>query len=443
MGGNIAKRSMKNMSTFQLVLTGVFAAFIVIGVIFFAVYRGGSSGPTAQVTVWGTLSDTQFRQIEEAAGILDDTSLDVAYVEVNESTFDNDFINALASGRSPDLVFITQDSLLKHRNKLSVIPYDSYPERTFRDNFITEGELFLTSDGAIGIPFMVDPLVMYWNRTHFSNASLTTPPKSWSEIFELTDALVIKDAALNIGRAAISFGEYSNVENAKEIISAIIMQAGSPITKKDEGVIRSVLAEKFNQSITPAEAALKYYTEFSDPVKRFYTWNRALPNSKDFFAAGDLSIYFGFASEIRDINAKNPNLNFDVAVIPQSRGSNEIITFGRMTALAIPKMSNEKSGAFRLATLLTNVNTIKEVSLVTELPPVRDDLLSKKPNDPFQSIFYDSAIWSRGWLDPDKDKTDSLFKTMVEDITSGRKSISDSVQAASITLNQLLSNISI
>ncbi|MCI5108403.1 MAG: extracellular solute-binding protein, partial [Candidatus Pacebacteria bacterium] len=411
---------MKDMTPFQLILTGIFAAFIVIGVILFALFRGGSSGPVSNITVWGTVTTNQFTQIEDVAGILDDETINIEYVEINEGSFDNDFINALASGEAPDLVFINQDLLVKHRDKLASIPYDAYSERDFRDTFIREGELFLSDSGVLGLPFIVDPLVMYWNRTHFSNAGLSTPPKNWSEFFSLTDAFVIKDEALNVQRASIPFGEYQNVSNAKEIISAIIMQAGSPITERDGSKVRSVLAEKFNQSITPAEAAIKYYTEFSDPVKKFYTWNRSLPDSQDFFVAGNLSVYFGFASEIRDINAKNPNLNFDVAVLPQSKGGNEIITFGKLTALAIPKLSDDRGGALRVASLLTSKDVMTEVSLITELPPVRNDLLKEKSNDPFQDIFYNSAIWARGWLDPDSKKTDLLFKEMIESITSGR-----------------------
>ena len=154
-------------------------------------------------------------------------------------------------------------------------------------------------------------------------------------------------------------------------------------------------------------------------------------------------MYFGFASELDSINAKNPNLNFDVAVIPQSKGGPETITYGKMIGLAIPKAAKSPGGALTLANILTGPDAIEELSLMVGLPPVRRDLLKTRPSDQFLAIFYDSTLWSRAWLDPDSGETDDIFKKMVEDITSGRKRVSASVQDASSSLQKLLSNVSI
>ena len=435
---------MKGMTTFQLVLTGVFAVFILVGVAFFALFRGGgSSGTVSNVTVWGFIPSSQFTSLLDVTGVADNDSLRVTYIEARPETFDQDFIEALASDKSPDLIMLPMDSLIRHRNKLFPIPYTSYPERTFIDNFIEEGRLFLSDDGVLALPYLVDPLVMYWNRTMFSNAGLTVPPKYWSEFFNLTKIFVEKDPAFNITQSAIAFGEYQNVTNAKEILSALIMQAGSPVTARTGKTIRSALGDTFSQPVVPAEAVVNYYTEFSNPVKSFYSWNRSLPESKDYFISGDLAVYFGFASELDSINAKNPNLNFDVAVIPQSEGGAETITYGKMIGLAIPRAAKSPTGALILANILTGPDAIQELSLMVGLPPVRNDLLKARPSDQFLAIFYDSTVWSRAWLDPDKKETDNIFKKMVEDITSGRKRVSASVQDASSSLQKLLSNVSI
>ena len=435
---------MKGMTTFQLVLTGVFAVFILVGVAFFALFRGGGNSSTvSSVTVWGFIPSSQFISLLDVTGVADNNSLKVTYIEARPETFDRDFIEMLASGKSPDLIMLPLDSLIRHRDKLFPIPYTSYPERTFKDNFIEEGELFLSEGGVLALPYLVDPLVMYWNRTMFSNAGLAVPPKYWDEFFNLTKIFIEKDPAFNITQSAIAFGEYQNVTNAKEILSALIMQAGSPVTTRTGKTIRSALGDMFSQPIVPAEAVVNYYTEFSNPVKSFYSWNRSLPDSKDYFISGDLAVYFGFASELDSINAKNPNLNFDVAVIPQSKGGPETITYGKMIGLAIPKAAKSPGGALTLANILTGPDAIEELSLMVGLPPVRRDLLKTRPSDQFLAIFYDSTLWSRAWLDPDSGETDDIFKKMVEDITSGRKRVSASVQDASSSLQKLLSNVSI
>lgn len=433
------------MTPFQLVLTGVFAAFILIGVAFFALFRGGgTSGPVANVTVWGFVDRAVFTQVLESTGINDDPSLNVTeYIQVSRESFDQEFIEALARGDAPDVVMMPHTSLARHADKIFPIPYDSYPERTFVSTFVEGGEIFLGSEGVLAVPFSLDPLVMYWNRTLFNNAGIAQPPEYWDQFFTLTQDLVETDASFNIDQSAIAFGEYRNVTNAKEIVSTLIMQSGSPIVQSNNGTVRSTLADSFNQPVRPADAAINFYTEFSNPVKSFYSWNRSLPDSQQFFTSGDLAVYFGFASEAVRINERNPNLNFDVAVLPQSRGGEETMTFANMTGLAIPQVAQNKAGSVRFINAITSDVAIDSLSEVTGLPPVRRDLITNTPSDPVRAVFYDSALWARAWLDPDPVQTDTIFQTMIENITSGRESVSGSVQQASTRLQGLVSDITL
>jgi len=57
---------------------------------------------------------------------------------------------------------------------------------------------------------------------------------------------------------------------------------------------------------------------------------------------------------------------------------------------------------------------------ILALPPARRDLLSRKPTDATSSVFYDAALQSKGWLDPDTVATDIIFRAAIESITSGR-----------------------
>ena len=87
---------------------------------------------------------------------------------------------------------------------------------------------------------------------------------------------------------------------------------------------------------------------------------------------------------------------------------------------------------------MTNSESLKMLSSITELPPVRRDLLSEVQTDAVSSVFYDSAIISKGWLDPESPKTEAIFKNMVESVTSGRASLSEAVSTADAELNLLL-----
>lgn len=431
---------MKGMSKFQLILTGVFGLFIVVGVLVFAFGQTGGGGEVSRATVWGTMSQSAWSNFIREAGLNEDKTVSIKYVSKDKETFDQEFIEALASGTGPDLFFLPQDSILRHEDKIYPIPFDSYSERKFTETFLEEGELYLAKDSILALPFMVDPMVMYWNRDTFSNAGISAPPRYWSEMYDVATKLTVKDVNLNISRTALALGEHSNVSNVNELISLLVMQAGSPITnrRQSDGVIENLFNQRLNFAVSPALRAINFYTEFSNPLKPFYSWNRSLPISKNFFLSGDAALYFGFASELADIRLKNPNLNFGVSAIPQTRDTNRTITFGRMVGLAIPRNSKSVAGAYNVALALTSPKSIAALSKVTNLPPVRRDLLSARPSEAYQSVFYDGAIQARGWISPEPARLNPIFKEMIESVTAGRAGIDQVLSRANQQIDALL-----
>src|SRR3989344_5493002 len=101
---------MGEMSKFQILLLGIFTFFIVAGVMSFALYKGLSQSEHPLVTVWGTLPAVYFDTLSEtveykASGIRID------YFEKSATSFDSEFVNALAEGKGPDLVLLPQNLL--------------------------------------------------------------------------------------------------------------------------------------------------------------------------------------------------------------------------------------------------------------------------------------------------------------------------------------------
>ncbi|MCX6717602.1 MAG: extracellular solute-binding protein, partial [Candidatus Taylorbacteria bacterium] len=273
----------------------------------------------------------------------------------------------------------------------------------------------------------------------FSSAGIVNPPSKWSEFPLIAGKISESDVNANIVKSLAPLGEYRNVNNAKALLSSIIMQAGSPIVSiNDRGMLLSSLNGKQESEIVkPTVSALRFYTDYSNPKKTVYSWNRSLPSSKQFFLSGDLAIYFGFASEYKDIVIKNPNLNFDVAVIPQTINSKAKITFGELYGFAILKNSPNILASYNLISYLTGVESVPVFLKFVGGAPARKDLINLGSQDPVESIFYSSAIISKGWIDPDFDKTNQIFQSMVEDITTGKLSIENSVQKASGDLDNL------
>ncbi|MCR4334235.1 MAG: extracellular solute-binding protein [Patescibacteria group bacterium] len=411
------------MSNFQIVLTGIFIFFIIIGVVVFASLKGNSSQDVPTIVLWGTIKEDLFNKFLTDFNLEQATPLNISYVQKRPDTFHQEFVEALATGKGPDAIILPQDLILKEKDKLIAIPYTSFSQRDFKNTFIQEAELYLTDNGILAIPFALDPLVMYWNRDTLSGAGFARYPSTWDEVTTLSKKVTNKDNAKNISQSGLAFGEFRNVTHAKEIILSLLMQAGNSV---------------IGLSSKSAESTLDFYTQFSNPTKETYSWNRALPQSKNFFISGDLALYFGFASEITDIRTKNPQLNFDVAPMPQSKNAQIKATFGTILGFAFPRSSPNFNTAYSVLSILSGQSALLKWTELTYLPPVRRDMLTVKPADPYLSIFYDSALIAKGWLDPSANDTSMIFQSMVENIVSGKEIISEAITRGSNQINNLI-----
>lgn len=431
------------MRTFNVILLVLFGLFIVGGVIAIATLGkfggGGDTEVPAVATIWGVLPENLVSGVVDTFNQANDNVLQVTYRQIDVADFDSELAESLAAGTGPDAVIISQAQLLRHENKLYNVGFESYPERLFRDTFAEGTEIFMTNTGVLGFPILIDPMVMYWNRSLFTNARIAQPPVYWDELLDLGGKLTKKDPSFNVSQSVIALGEYSNVTHAREIIATLIMQAGDPITVRSGGdQVSFVLGDRFGLPEAPAHSALRFYTEFANPVKPAYSWNRSLPSSREAFLAGTLALYPGFGSELLELQERNPNLNFDMAPLPQHRDSTFVTTFGNIYAIALIKQSQNIGGAYRVATLLSGADADALWTEDVGIPPARRDLLATPPNDPYESILYSEALIARGFLDPDPSQSGGVFSSLIGDIASGRSTIERAVSDASAKLQNLV-----
>lgn len=419
---------------------GAFIFFIIVGAIMFATYRSTDTSVTnISISIWGTLPGDSFRTFISRYFSEMQIKHSVDYIQKDATTFDQELVEALASGGGPDAIILSEDSIVSYSNKIYPIPYTVFPELEFKQTFIQEGELYLVPKGILALPFSVDPLVMYWNRDIFNNTSVTIPPTNWTEVANLVPKMTKKDLAKNISMSTVALGEFRNVTNAKEILSTLLLQLGSPVIRLNlDGSLESTLKEEFGLKTSPTISSLEFYTNFSNPSKREYSWNRSLTNSLDAFVNGDLAMYFGFASEFLTIKNKNPNMNFDVAFMPQIAGAKVYSTFGSMLGFAIMKNSANPAGAYTVLSTLTSAGAVPFWKDIFNISSARRDILGQVENSAAKTVFNKSAIMSKGWLDPNKAQTSLIFQEMVESYTTGRENIESAVSTASDRIDALL-----
>ena len=431
------------ISLFQGILFGVFGLAALIGLFVFATYSSNGTGGDAvgPVVIWGTLPSAGMQAAIISAAKTETTLKGVTYVEKNPDTLPTDLATAIATGSAPDLILASQEELRALSKFISPIASSMLSPATFTNAFIKEGNLFAAPDGYYGIPFLIDPLVLFSNRTTLSSNGIVKPPATWEAMIGLVPNVSVLTPSRQITRALVALGSYDNVRNARGILSTLFLQTGVPISSYSSGsVIKADLGNNsYSGSGVPAgQSVLGFYTQFADPSKVSYTWNASLQDSQQMFLSGDLALYLGYASEARFLASANPNLDFAVSSIPQRATATTKNVYGLVYAFMIPNGAKNASGAYQAAVLFTNPDEQIAAVSATGLAPATLSTLEKGSADPVLSIAYSEALYASGWLSPASTDTDTVFSSMINNVINGRSTPATALTSAETSLSALL-----
>jgi ABC-type glycerol-3-phosphate transport system substrate-binding protein len=425
-------------SNFQIIVIIVFLIAAIFGVLVFsgAIPIGGNDNSlgVGTITLWGTARASTMNSLLEVFNN-ENPTYSVSYVEKNPETFDQELLEALAEGNGPDLFFLPDNLAFHYANKIFPIPLDSYPISSFKQNFASAGEVFLTKKGILAFPLAIDPMVMYYNRSMLNAKAIPIPPDNWNEFINLVGILTEKDDAGRIIKSGTALGQFTNVANAKDILTTLFMQAGSSIVSESDNSFVSSLDKIAGYDLG---SMLQFYTDFTNPQKSVYSWNKSFPDSSQFFSTNKMAFYFGFASELPTLVNRNPNQDFMVAPIPQIGGAEFKLAGARVTGIAVSAFSKNLNTAFIAASTMASGNFAGEFAKGLGIAPARRTLLAQAPNDSYSPIFYSSALYGKSWLDPSPKDTDNIFRIMVESVLSNSLTPSNAIKDASSKLSLLL-----
>lgn len=434
----------KDLNVFQLVVLGIFIFIGVVGVVLFATSKSRQAGSNYDAVVWGVLPKSA---IDAALAPYQDKGVtpNITYVEYAEETFPQSLLVAIAEGRGPDAIIFPSDMYFGQANKLLTIPSESVTAKTFADTYIDAGRQFAVQGGIKAFPLVTDPLVMYWNRDMFSSAGLLNAPATWSELVNIVNKIAKKQDNGIINRAFVALGEYTNVNYAKRILFTMLAQAGVNITYFNPGqgsYVSGLLQEKEGSSEL-SRSVLTFYTEFANPLKPSYSWNRSFTSSREAFLAQDLAVYFAPGSEGEYLRTRNPNLNFNTAFMPQE-SQNFKAVHGKTYALGFLITSkNPNASITEISKYLTTAPASQIIASALNMAPARRDVLSTTKatldrND--LQVIYESAVYSRDWIDPAPITTDTIFANMIDSITSGKQTLYEALQDAANRIDRLFRN---
>ncbi|KKS85727.1 MAG: hypothetical protein UV60_C0006G0079 [Parcubacteria group bacterium GW2011_GWA2_43_11] len=431
-----------SQNIFQIGLLVIFGVMAVVGVISIAMNKNMSDDAafTVPVVIWGPpLEDRAMTMVINDLKKDNESFENVSYVEKNPNTIYGDLLEAIATGNSPDLVLMNSSGLLPLRNKLYPISFETIPLQNFYDTYVEGGDVFVLSDGIYALPLFVDPLVLYWNRDIFTKTAIAQVPQDWDTFVQLVPRLSTIVGGSELIQSGIAFGEYDNVLHAKEILSALIMQTGvSIVIEHNNKFITDIFS--VDERVEKPDLALRFYTSFSNPVKTVYSWNKTFERSREAFAANKVAMYAGFVSEESILTEINPNLNFGMAPLPQSKNTHKSLTYGKFYGIAVLKASKNPQVALMVARILSDAGVSKLLANNAGLPSARRDVLTEvNSTDPFGHTKTQSAIMSRAWLEPaPQSAVNDIFSRAVNGIVSGTLTPGNAVSQSATDLTVLL-----
>ncbi|MBC7981778.1 carbohydrate ABC transporter substrate-binding protein [Candidatus Parcubacteria bacterium] len=439
--------SSKDLNIFQVLTIVIFLIVGIIGIAMFATGKSGIGSSNYSAVIWGVLPKANVDAGLEPFRIKgQDPSF--TYVEYPEQGFEQAILKAIAEGNGPDAIIFPDYMYYSQINKLLTIPNTTVTAQDYASTYLDISNKFTVQGGIKAFPILLDPLVMYYNVDLLKSDGILIPPKDWVEFANLTEKVVRKQDNGIIDRAYTALGEYDNVDHAKDILFAMLAQVGVNLSFYDagsssyiSGLIKTDGKSQDQQSASRlSREVMIYYTEFANPTKTSYTWNKSFKSSREAFLAGDLAIYFGPGSEVEYMKIRNPNLNFVIAPIPQAY-QNKKVTQAKIYALGFMVTSRNPNATYQnVMSFFDTFEMNQSLSDSVHLASARRDVLLKSElakSNPDVAVINNSAIFAETWLDPDAYSTDDIFSKMINSIVTGSQNISDAINDASERLDRL------
>lgn len=423
---------------FELSLVVGFAILTLLAITTLALYKP-TPDPTKDnvagvVTIWGTLPEAPILALIDTKAKELPALREVIYRYVKPENFETELIAALADRTPPDLVLISQEELVAQRARLAPFLPEALSLRDFRDRYLDAGDIFALQNGVYALPIGIDPLVMYWNRNLFQDAGMVAPPRTWEALMlEVVPNLVKRDFDRTIRRSVVAFGETTNVRNAYPVLSMLLLQSGSQlVAEKERGY--SIMLNQAADGSSPLAKSLDFFMRFSNPNNPLYSWNRSLALDRDQFVSEDLALYFGFGSEARDLGNRNPNLNYDIAEVPQGEVSTVKRTYGRVYGLGVVRNGQNLPGAYTVLGIMTEPGMADSIASQYGMAPATRAALAAGTNDVYGRVIYSAALSARGWLSPSVPGLTRVWEKMVTTAGADHSSINSVASDAILRL---------
>lgn len=405
----------------------------------------------------------------------------INYKKLRYDEYEDALLEAYATDKEPDIFSIHNTWIQKYKDKgfIEAMPEtitmaypivrgklkkEVIPElkttrsitlKDLRNNFLdVVYEDVVVENKVYGLPLSVDTLAMFYNRDLFNNAGIIDPPKYWNQEFQQTvKKLTKQNNKGQIIQSGIAMGGSDNIERSTDILSVIMMQNGTEMMD-EKGIVKfHVVPAQFDDGkFFPGVDALRFYTDFANPAKEVYSWNKNLENATDLFAQNRLAIMFGYAYMLPEINSKAPKLNYGIAPLPQIEGNPKNVNFANYWVEVVSKKilsdtENLKLGsayakqkfdtAWNFIQFATEKSQADKYLAQTNKPPALRALIEEKIENQELGVFSEQLLTAKSWYKGHNAiAAENYMKEMIDAAVLGQTNLSSLVNVTAQKVQQ-------
>jgi len=402
------------------------------------------------------------------------SNVTINYRKLRYDEYEKELLNALAEDRGPDIFSIHNTWIKKYQNKIEPMPATitmAYPVvkgtvkkevvpelRTtksigineIKNNFvdIVYNDVVIkvmnektnkTEEKVWGLPLSVDTLAVYYNKDLLNNAGIAEPPIYWNREFQQdVKKLTKQNVKGEIIQAGVALGGSTNIERYFDILSVLMMQNGAVMSDDRNSISFNKMPANFQQQrYIPGLEALRFYTDFANPAKEVYSWNKTLDNSLNMFAQGKLALFFGYAYHLPQILNQAPKLNFGIAKLPQIEGNPQGVNFANYWVETVSAKSKYTAEAWDFIQFATKAEQAKLYLDKVKKPTALRSLISQQIDDMDIGVFADQVLTAKSWYrGMDSAAAEQIFAEMIDNAVSGSDTFDNLINLAANKVQQ-------
>ncbi len=394
---------------------------VLLVITFLAAGCGGGNQPAPTKVIlnfWDPFEDTENIQALLQAYQQKHPNVQIVYTKKNITNYQQNLLDALASGTGPDIYSINNSWLPQYLNKVTPAPDKTFLFKEYKDAFVDVAVNDFTINQKIyGVPLYVDSLALYYNKDILGSAGIATPPKTWAELATNVHKIRRADKTGYFTLSGLAAGMNSNVNRAVDILYLMMLQKRTVPYSADGTQPQFARTQQINgNSVNPGLVGLNFYTSFANPANTNYNWNFRSDYSIDAFTNGRAAFLYSYSYTAKTIRQKNPNLNFDVAPVPQPNLEDPSVNFANYWGQVVSKQSKNSSVAWDFLKFISSKESLDKYYAKNKQPSSRKDLISLQVNDPEIGVFANANLTAKSFYKPDQIKIDSIFGKVIDNI---------------------------